>query len=529
VVAEGGHLPDLSQELRRFQRRWRGDLPGVESRLDYLSDLGIDAIWLSPIYPSPMRDGGYDISDYRGIDPVFGSMADFDRLLDKAHGAGIRLLMDLVVNHTSDRHPWFIESRSSRDARRRDWYIWRDGRGRRPPNNWMSVFGGRAWEWDPLTGQYYLHSFVKEQPDLNWRNPEVKEAIFGEMRFWLDRGVDGFRLDVCNLYLKDALFRSNPLAIGRTPRAYDMQKHIHDADQPEMHGLLGELRRMVDSYPEKTMVGEVMTKEGGDARASASYLGDGADELHMTFDFTLLTLPWDPARIFRQVESWYGLIPGGGWPTVVFSNHDRPRSFGRYGSRNRREKARLLAMLLLTLRGTPFIYYGEEIGMSDGTVPRSRIQDPAGLRYWPLFKGRDPCRTPMQWNAGKNAGFSTGTPWIPVADSRGACNVEDESRDPSSLLNFYKRLISLRRENPCLAVGTWSPLYRGENGIIGYERAAEGRSMAIILNMSSTPGTVLFDTTRYRSVILSTSSAALRLAEGRVHLEPFQGAILTPD
>ena len=506
-----------------------GDLPGIEHRLDYLSDLGIDAIWLSPVFPSPNKDTGYDISDYRAIDPVFGTLEDFDRLLEKAHHKGIRILMDLVVNHTSDQHPWFVESRASRESKRRDWYIWRDARKGRPPNNWMSAFGGRAWQWDPITRQYYLHSFCVEQPDLNWRNPEVKKAVFGEMRFWLDRGVDGFRLDVFNLYIKDAELRSNPLALGKYPRGYELQKHIYDGDQPEMHDLLREMRRLTDSYSERTTVGEVMTMDFGDPRKAASYLGNGTDELHMIFDFSLLLAPWNAARIFRSVEKLYNATPEAGWPTIVFGNHDRPRSYGRYGARQRQQKGKLIALLLLSLRGTPFIYYGEEIGMVNGKVPRSQLQDPVALRYWPLNKGRDHFRTPMQWSALKSAGFSTGTPWLPVAESYVGCNVEKESADSASLLSLYKRLLRLRRENQCLSAGTWRPLYRGQKGLIGYERAADGRFLVILMNMSNRSRAAVFDASRYRRVLLTANGAEPRLSDGTIQLEPLQGVILSPD
>ena len=505
-----------------------GDLPGITRTLAYLAGLGVDAVWLSPIYPSPMHDFGYDISDYRGVDPVFGGMADFDRFLQQAHENGIRVLMDLVVNHTSSLHPWFVESRSSRSSARRDWYIWRDGKRGRPPNNWRSVFAGRAWQWDPGTGQFYLHSFLKEQPDLNWRNPEVRNAVFDEIRFWLDRGVDGFRLDVVNLYVKDAQFRSNPFGIGRYPRPYDMQKHVYDCDRPELHGILRELRALMDSYPERTTVGEVLVKAPGNARIAASYLGDGTDELHMTFDFTLLNLPWDPARMFRQIEAWYACMPARGWPTIVFSNHDVPRSFSRYGRENRAEKARIVALLLLTLRGTPFIYYGEEIGMEDGRVARRELRDPVGLRYWPLNKGRDPARTPMQWTPGKNAGFTTGEPWLPIPSSHATCNAAREEQDPSSLLHFYKTLIRIRRENPCLSVGSWRALHRGDDGLIGFERTAGEARIAVLANLTEKRRTARFEGSIYRRVILSTRERGPGLAPGTIELRPFEGVMLAP-
>jgi alpha-glucosidase len=307
-----------------------------------------------------------------------------------------------------------------------------------------------------------------------------------------------------------------------------MQQHLYDCDQPELHGILRDLRALMNSYPERTTVGEVMVKAPGNARIAASYLGDGTDELHMTFDFTLLNLPWDPGRMFRQIESWYGLMPEKGWPTVVFSNHDVPRSFGRYGGRHRAEKARLLALLLLTLRGSPFIYYGEEIGMEDGRVSRGQLRDPVGLRYWPLNKGRDPARTPMQWTPGKNAGFTTGAPWLPVPPLHAAVNVAGEETDPSSLLNFYKTLIRIRRENPCLSVGSWNALHRGEDGLIGFERNADGARIAVIANMSGKRKTVLYDGSIYGRVILSTHEERRASRRGTVELLPYEGVIVAP-
>ncbi len=503
-----------------------GDIPGITSKLDYLADLGIEGLWLSPVYQSPMRDFGYDISDYRGIDPMFGTMADFDTLLREAHDRGIRIVMDGVFNHTSDQHPWFIESRSSRDSPRREWYIWRDGKGRKSPNNWQAVFGGRAWQWDERTSQYYLHLFIKEMPDLNWRSPALKSAVFDEIRFWLDRGVDGFRLDVVNLFVKDALFRDNPFTLGRQPRAYDMQKHIYEANQPETHGVLRELRALLDSYSERVSVGEVMVTESGDAKLAATFLGSGTDELHLSFDFTLLHTPWDPRRMARVMEEWYLAVPRDGWPALVLSNHDVRRSASRYGARNRPERARLLALLLLTLRGTPFIYYGEEIGMVDGPVPRRMMKDPVGLRYWPLNGGRDPFRTPMQWTADRNAGFTTGEPWLPIPGSHAETNVESERKDPRSLLSFYKALIRLRRDKETLSTGDWVALKRGEEGVIGYERRSSGETVAVWANLTGEPKSVAVDPSRYGRTLLSTHESASSPEKGALSLQPWEGVIL---
>ncbi len=378
-----------------------GDLTGIMEKLDYLARLGVDAVWLSPVNTSPMFDFGYDISDFRGIDPVFGTLADCDRLITEAHRRNIKIIMDLVINHTSHLHPWFVESRSSRNNPKRDWYIWHDGKKGKPPNNWMAAFGGRAWELDEATGQFYFHSFLKEQPDLNWRNPGLRRAVFDDVRFWLDRGVDGFRLDAVSWYVKDALFRSNPFGWGpNAPRPYDLQEHIYDQNQPETHDVLKEFRKVLDEYDGRMCVGETYVASPEGARISASYLGSGTDELHLAFDFSLIFSKYG-ARHFRDcLARWYAALPERGWPCLVLNNHDQPRSMTRWcRGRDGEKKARVLAALLLTAWGTPFLYYGEEIGMKNGRVRRGRIQDPVGKKYWPFNKGRDPERTPMQWSA----------------------------------------------------------------------------------------------------------------------------------
>ena len=430
-----------------------GDLPGVIEKLDYLSDLGVDGIWLSPINTSPMFDFGYDVSDYRGIDPVFGTMKDFDRLIKEAHRRGIRIVMDLVMNHTSHLHPWFMESRSSRDNPKRDWYIWHDGVKGKAPNNWMAVFGGRAWEWDEVTGQYYLHSFLKEQPDINWRNPALKKAALAEIGFWLDRGVDGFRLDVVNFFVKDDQFRSNPFGVGIHPRPYDLQKHVYDRDRPELKPLLREWRGLLDRYRERMMVGEVVAEKPNPALA-ASYLGDGTDGLHLSFDFSFMNCDWGADVYRKRLKAYHDSIPAKAWPCMVFSNHDQVRSYTRYASgEDSLKRAKIIAMLLLAMRGTPFIYYGEEIGMKNGRIRRREIQDPVGKKYWPFNSGRDGERTPMQWSAGPGAGFTAGAPWLPPCDNYREVNVERQAADTGSLLNFYRGLIALRRESAALRRG----------------------------------------------------------------------------
>jgi len=466
-----------------------GDLAGIFSKVDYLTELGVDAVWLSPINTSPMFDFGYDISDYRAIDPVFGSMADFDALVAALHKRNIRLLLDLVVNHTSHLHPWFVESRASRESAKRDWYIWHDGRKGTPPNNWQSVFGGSAWEWDETTESYYLHSFLKEQPDLNWRNPQVKDAVFADIEFWLKKGVDGFRLDVVNCYYKDKQFRDNPLRLWgwRHPRPYELQHHVHDMSQPEMHPLLRNLRQLLDKY-DATSVGEVLVDFSGDPELAAGYLGRD-DELHMTFDFTLLDQKWDANAMANVLRTWLNAC-GENWPTLAFNNHDRSRSYTRYAKRGESsQRAKILAALLLTMKGTPYLYYGEEIGMKDGSVSRAEMKDPVGIRYWPLAQGRDPARTPMLWDDSANGGFTSGTPWLPVNDDFAGRNVASEKNDSTSLWHWYRELLSLRKQHAALRLGDWKEIYGGKD-VFAYRRTIGNESIDVFLNFSAKPVTL---------------------------------------
>jgi alpha-glucosidase len=451
-----------------------GDLPGIISRLDYLADLGIDAIWLSPIYPSPDKDFGYDVSDYCNIDPRYGTLADFDHLVVEAHARGLHLIMDMVLNHTSDQHEWFQESRSSRNNPKRDWYIWRD-----QPNNWQASFGGKAWEYDQRTGQYYLHLFTKEQPDVNWRNPAVRQAQLEAFRFWMERGVDGFRLDVFNAYFKHSDLPDNPPKFGL--RGFDRQKHIYDIDQPEMLPLLNELRTLLDSYPERYSVGETYLAT---PQKTVTYCGP--DKLHggFSFDFTSneLSFPWNPGWIKDQIEQREKTFNTAGvWPTTVMTNHDLPRAASRYAKGERDAQARIAMALLLTLRGTPFMYYGEEIGMRDITLGRSEILDPPGQKYWPIYKGRDGCRSPMQWNNGVNAGFSAAKPWLPVHPDYLQRNVASQAADPDSLFQFTKKLLSLRKTSPALQRGDYNP-QESPSGTFAYLRSMPEQSLLVAIN-----------------------------------------------
>ncbi|MCM8748260.1 alpha-amylase family glycosyl hydrolase [Thermomicrobiaceae bacterium CFH 74404] len=452
-----------------------GDLPGILSRLDYLEWLGVDAIWLSPIFPSPMADFGYDVSDYVGIDPVFGTMEDFDRLVREAHARGIRVLLDFVANHTSDQHPWFLESRSSRQSPKRDWYIWRDAApGGGPPNNWLSAFGGSAWEWDAETGQYYFHAFLKEQPDLNWRNPDVQRAMLDAMRFWFDRGVDGFRLDAIWHLIKDGQFRDNPPNPDYKPTdsPYHRLLPVFTTDRPEIHPVLAMMRRLADEYDERVLIGEIYLP----VERLVTYYGLSEPELHLPYNFQLLLLPWDARRIQATIDVYEALLPSGAWPNWVLGNHDRPRIASRVG----RAQARVATMLLLTLRGTPTIYYGDEIGMVNVEIPPEAIQDPVERTAGRGF-GRDPERTPMQWDSVPNAGFTLGQPWLPLSPDYPTCNVEAQRDDPRSILTLHRRLLALRRAEPALSIGSYRSL-PAEGELIAYLREDGERRFLIVLN-----------------------------------------------
>jgi alpha-glucosidase len=425
-----------------------GDLDGVRSKLDHLRWLGVDALWLSPIYRSPMADFGYDVSDHCAVDPVFGDLDGFDRLLDGAHDEGLRLLLDWVPNHTSDRHPWFVDSRSSRTSAMRDWYFWRDGRDGGPPNNWRAAFGGPAWTWDAHTEQWYLHLFLPEQPDLNWGNPAVVDAMHGVLRFWLDRGVDGFRADVIHLIGKDPALPDQPPDLAEIDLV-----GVHD--HPAAHPLLRGIRAVLDSYPgERVMVGEVNL---GSADQLAPYYGDD-DELHLVFNFSLLWAPWNAARwAERSVESEAALTPAGAWPVWVLSNHDTPRHRTRYGGSEAR--ARVAATVLLTLRGTPFLDAGEELGLDDAEIPEHRRVDPGG---------RDGCRAPIPWDGDPAHGWA-GDPWLPWPPETQRRNVAALAEDTRSILHLYRRLLACRRASSALHAGSWR-LLDGPTRVLAYER-----------------------------------------------------------
>jgi alpha-glucosidase len=434
-----------------------GDLGGIRQRLPYLKDLGVDAVWISPIYPSPMADFGYDVADYCDVDPIFGSLDDFDALLQDAHRQGMKVILDFVPNHTSDRHPWFLASRSSRDNAFRDFYLWRDAApDGGPPNNWRSNFGGPAWSFDEPTGQWYYHAFLPQQPDLNWRNPEVRQRMFDALRFWLARGVDGFRVDVIWHLIKDDQFRDNPPDPAWRPDMAQSKSvlQVYSADRPELMEVVAEMRAVMAEFDTPTssriLIGEIYLPI---ERLVAFYAPDDTGTLRgvqLPFNFHLISTHWEAAALAELIRRYEAAIPARGWPNWVLGNHDQPRIASRVGE----ARAALAACLLLTLRGTPTLYYGDEIGMTDVAIPAAALQDPAELREPGKGQGRDPQRTPMQWDAGAGAGFTRGVPWLPLAPDHAERNVERMQRDPHSILALYRTLLALRRSERALHGGS---------------------------------------------------------------------------
>jgi alpha-glucosidase len=498
-----------------------GDLIGIHERLDYCIRLGVDAIWLSPIYPSPMADFGYDVSNYTDIHPLFGSLQDFDRLLTDLKRHGMKLIMDYVPNHTSDQHEWFKDSRSSRTSAKRDWYLWHEaGPSGAPPNNWLSHFGGSAWEWDPQTSQYYYHSFLKEQPDLNWRNPQVVTAMHDVLRFWLRRGVDGFRVDVLWLLMKDDQWRDNPPNPDFAPGmpAFQSQLPTYTSDLPEMSEITRGLRAVLDEFPERVMIGEIYLP----LDRLMNYYGQNLDGVQLPFNFQLLQTAWQAPNIKGLIDRYEGALPRGGWPNWVLGNHDNPRIASRVGPL----QARVAAMLLLTLRGTPTLYYGDELGMSNVDIPTAAVQDPLEKNVPGKGLGRDPCRTPMQWDRSQHAGFTTGTPWLPLPESYQSTNVAAEWSDPTSYLNLYRRLLTLRRTTEALSSGDYIPLAT-DNDLLAYIRQVGQNRILVALNLGSSPcglplaglglhGRVLLSTHLDREAELTSAVLALRANEGLI-------------
>ena len=497
-----------------------GDLKGIDSHLDYLKDLGVDAIWITPCYPSPQVDFGYDVSDYENIDPMYGTLNDFKHLAHDARKHDIRIIMDFVLNHTSPQHKWFLDSKSSRTSEHRDWYIWRDGKAPgQPPNNWISDFGGSAWKFDSTTNQYYYHYFAAEQPDLNWRNPAVKDAMFDVTRWWYKRGVSGFRLDAVDTLFEDPNLHDNPVLPGKNDFGDSNEDNKYNDKLPEVHDTLRELRKVADES-NAVLIGETWTADIAELNL---YYGKGNNELQLPMDFLFTTVnklsPGDFRKQIAAVDS------ASGWPTFVISNHDIARSYDRYGDGQHNDQiAKLMAGLYLTLRGTPIMYYGEEIGMK--TTPPTRkedVKDPIGRTGWPKEKGRDGERTPMQWDEGANAGFSTAAPWLPVPPTAKTHNVADESKDPESVLNFYKKVLKLRHTNRALLDGSYVPLNENDQNVLSYLRAYKDQMVLVALNMSGAERKVNFEISKH-----GFTSAKSLVATGKssvngdvVTLEPY--------
>lgn len=499
-----------------------GDLEGIRQKLDYLVGLGIDAIWISPIFPSPMVDFGYDVSDYCGIHPMFGSMQDFDRLLSESHRRGLKIILDWVPNHTSDIHPWFIEARQSRDNPRRNWYIWKDARpDGSPPNNWESFFAGSAWEWDAATGQYYLHQFMEQQPDLNWRNPDVRQAMYATLRFWLDKGVDGFRMDVIPHLMKHPEFPDNPMHPNTKDRMD--QEHKYDRDQPEIHARLREIRQVFEAYPgDRVAIGETYFDTPEELM---TYCGAALDELHLPFNFSLINLPWDAARFRQAIGDYYAALLPGAAPNFVLGNHDKHRLATRFGLENHRSAT----MLLLTLKGSPTLYYGDELGMIDGIIPPERFQDPVMTRKPDTDEGRDPERTPMQWDSTPNAGFSPAgvETWLPVNPDYAQVNVAQEELDPTSTLHFYRRLLALRKSEPALLDGEFSFIETSAADVLAYSRIAGGDGFLVAINFSDQPRQVgLPDRLPEGEIILSTLPGKRQPDSVNLRLRPHEGLLV---
>ena len=489
-----------------------GDLQGIIDRLDYLNDgtdnsLGVDGIWLSPTFPSPMKDFGYDVADYQDVHPDFGDLATMDRLIEECHKRGLRLMLDFVPNHTSDQHPWFIESRSSLDNPKRDWYYWRDPKpdGSRP-NNWRAVFGGSTWTMDEETGQYYLHSFLAEQPDLNWRNPEVVEAMHETLRFWLRRGVDGFRIDVVGMILKHPDLADNPSnpkwAPGDHTRLQFLRTHMQN--YPDVYDAVKGIRAVIDEFHGAAVVGET---SGTFDEIGRFYGGENLDGLHLAFNFHFINqrepviTAWDAVRLNQIIRDAEATVPPGAQPCYAFNNHDRPRIASRLDHDGHgQERARAAALLLLGLRGTPFLYYGEEIGMGDGTIPEHMLQDPARIHT----EGRDPERTPMQWEATDGRGFTTGTPWLPFGHE--TISVAAQVGEADSMLSLYRRALRFRKSSAALRRGKLELLDLGEE-IVAFLRTVEGKPpLVVAVNTSLQPRTIALPS-GVNEVVLATDLA----------------------
>jgi alpha-glucosidase len=508
-----------------------GDLNGVTSRLDYLADLGVNGIWLTPFYPSPQVDFGYDIADHEAVDPMFGTLADFDRLVSAARARGIRVIIDVVLNHTSESHPWFQDARSSRSSAHRNWYVWRDGEGaKRPPNNWESAFGGPAWTYDRVTGQWYYHFFYSEQPDLNWRNPAVEQRMMATLQFWLKRGVDGFRLDAVNTLFEDPELRDNPPLPEprRTITGVYTQEFVHNRRLPEVHDALRRLRAFVQqSNRDALLISEAYVETVADL---VGFYGDD-NEMHLPFNFFLAEVPKLDPTLFRRAVEDVEQGCGGRWPSLVLNNHDIARSSDRHGqAQNGDAIAKLLAVLLLTLRGTPFMYYGEEIGMrTEHPASPDEVRDPVGKIFWPVYKGRDGARRPMSWDGGTGAGFTRGTPWLALSRDSTQRNVREQRGDAASVLAWYRALLHLRRGSAALTEGRYRTLGAGP-GVFAYAREHGTERLVIALNMADARCDAALEGVSGSDwrVMASTHRASGEPVDpGRLRLAAFEALLLT--
>ncbi|WP_342363171.1 alpha-amylase family glycosyl hydrolase [Terrarubrum flagellatum] len=506
-----------------------GNLAGIERKLDYLVWLGIDAIWISPFFPSPMADFGYEISDYYDVAAVFGTVEDLDRLLTAAHGRGVRIVLDFVPNHSSSEHPWFRESRSSRNSPRRDWYLWRDAApDDGPPNNWISDLGGSAWEWDEVTGQFYYHAFLKEQPDFNWHNPSAQLAMHDVMQFWLDRGVDRFRIDVLWHLIKSADFPDNPPNPAYQPEMGEMHRllQIHSTDQPEIHRVAADMRALVDRYAangavERVLIGEIYLP----VDRLMQYYGQDRPEMHLPLNFQLIDAPWNARALAKLIVDYEAALPSDAWPNWVLGNHDRPRVAAKRGQ----AQARVAAMLLLTLRGTPTLYYGDELGLNDIPISIGEVRDPRELREPGLGLGRDPVRTPMPWDESEHASFSAARPWLPLNTDWRTRNVATMAREPDSILTLYQRLLTLRRAHPALAAGDFA-LLDSEGDVLAYERRRGVERMIVALNLGQSPQRLsLPDWAHSCRSLASTLDDTPRPEGGSLLLRGDEGAVLAAD
>jgi alpha-glucosidase len=497
-----------------------GDLDGITRRLAHLVDLGVDALWISPIFPSPMRDFGYDVSDYCDVDPRFGSLKTFDAMLAAAHARGLKVILDFVPNHTSDQHPWFQESRSSRLSQKREWYVWREAKpDGSAPNNWESEFGGPAWTFDHLTGQYYYHAFLKEQPDLNWRHPPVREAMAEVLRFWFERGVDGFRVEAIHHLIEDEQLRDNPpnplWRPGMPPK--ERWAQIHTIDQPDAHAAIKEMRGGADAYSDRVMIGEAYLP----IDRLMAYYGADLGGFHLPFNFHLISTIWRPSALRALIDAYEAALPTGGWPNWVLGNHDRSRLASRIGA----AQARIAAMLLLTLRGTPTIYQGEELGMTDVTIPPHLAKDPWEKNVPGFGLGRDPVRTPMRWTSERNAGFTSGEPWLPIGLENGELDVQTQLNDNKSTLSLYRALLRLRRHDNILTLGSYR-LRSANRHVLAYERRHRDGVVLVALNLTNEAQELSVPGARREAALSTYLDEPDCLAGDRIRLRADEGLVL---